>query len=301
VHRAELVPSHLNNQSDRQNASEPPAYEQWTGMGAPPGLFMSLPHSGRYYPPSFLEQTRFTAQTIRVTEDAYVDELIGFGDELGLYAQRGVYGRAYIDLNRDPLELDGRLITDRLPKTALSGSARVLHGFGVVPRCLKPGQDIYIKGLKLAEVQARLIAIHAPYHRALQALCQQARGVNGHVLWLDWHSGPSSAFLLSGKKQSDVVIGDFNGQACDKGLRDRVKSIFERNGFVVALNQPFAGGYTTQYYGRPEHKQHVLQIEINRSLYLDEAQIVKTEGFAGLKAKLKAVIEELKSLVRPIS
>lgn len=254
----------------------------------------AFPHSGRTYPQAFREAARIAAADLRGTEDAFVDELMGFDEGLGMasiWAIRANYARAFVDVNRHPFELDPKLIRGALPKGALSQTQKVRNGFGVIPRCLTPGAEIYRAPITLDEAQSRINTLHRPYHDQLQALICEARRESGTrcVAVLDWHSMPSSALktLNALGQGADIVLGDLYGESCSPELTAAVKLAFEMEGFRVALNMPFAGGYTTQAYGEPAAGVEVIQIEINRGLYMNERQITHTEAFGAVSQRLR--------------
>jgi N-formylglutamate amidohydrolase len=262
-------------------------------------LVFAFPHSGRTYPRAFIEASRLNAQGLRITEDAFVDDLMGFdeglnavqGDFGDVWAIRANYARAFVDVNRHPMELDPRLIKGALPKGALSQTQKVKNGFGVIPRCLTPEAEIYYGPISVAEASLRIDTLHRPYHEQLQALLFEARRATAaqRVALLDWHSMPSSALktLNALGRGADIVLGDLYGESCRPQLLAAVREGFEREGFKVALNMPFAGGYTTQHYGAPTKGIEALQIEINRSLYMNERAVEVSEGFEGVKARLR--------------
>ena len=261
---------------------------------APSRVIYSLPHSGRYYPDSFKAEARLKGQALRASEDAYVDDMLGLAPEAGVQGLVCGYARAFCDVNRDPMELDARLIRGELPKAALSLSARVKAGFGVIARRLSADQDIYLQPLDMAEVNRRLELIHAPYHAELMGLIQAARKL-GPVTLIDWHSMPEAALAgLSGPKP-DVVLGNLHGKSCSEALVRRVKGVLEEEGLRVGLNKPFAGGYIVERYGQPGDGVEVLQVEINRAIYMDETTLEPHGGldrlrsiFASLTASLVA-------------
>jgi len=255
------------------------------------GLVFAVPHSGRFLPPDFLAAARYDALTLRATEDAFVDALIGF-DTLPVPCIRARYGRAYVDVNRHPLELDPRLIRDPLPRGALGHSLRVKAGYGVIPRCLSGGRDIHKQPLTYAEAVKRLQAVHTPYHRALKHLIAEVKSVHGQVRLIDWHSMPSTSVAHSG---TDIVLGDLYGESCRPNLTQFVKKRLQAGGLKVALNQPFAGGYTLEQHAEPGKGIEALQIEINRALYMDETRLTPHQGFERLKALLSALIDDLKT------
>ncbi len=257
------------------------------------GVVYSLPHSGRYYPESFVAEARQSGSALRASEDAFVDDMVALSPDLGVYGLACNYARAFCDVNRNPLELDSRLIRGELPKAALSLSARVKAGFGVIARRLSADQDIYKQPLDMKEVNRRLDLVHRPYHEMLQQLLKTA-AVDGRVTLIDWHSMPSAA--LRGQhtgKRPDIVLGDLHGESCTPELTQQVRKLLEGEGLHVGLNKPFAGGYIVEHYGRPREGRQVLQIEINRSIYMDEATLEPHSGVAALTATFRKLTAAL--------
>jgi N-formylglutamate amidohydrolase len=263
-------------------------------------FLFSLPHSGRLYPDDFLVASRFDATAIRATEDAFVDDLLGF-DSLPVTALKANYARAFIDVNRDARELDPRLINGPLPRGSLSSSPQVKNGYGVVPRCLHEGAEIYRQSLSLMSVLERIDVFHKPYHACLLGLIVRLKAQYGRVVVLDWHSmpsfgpsfGPSSGPQEEAHNRADIVLGDLYGISCTPDLRRDIKSAFEAVGLKVAINAPFAGGYTTKTYGQPHKGVETLQIEINRKLYMDEAGIIPNRHYGRLKEQLQSFLQRI--------
>lgn len=261
-------------------------------------VIFACPHSGRYYPQTFLEASNLSPLTLRSTEDGFVDDLLGLRDtqwrggafeRAGLWAIKALWARAYVDVNRHPLELDPLLIDGRLPKGSLSQTERVKAGFGVVARSLGPGLSIYRQPLSLNEVLERIEKGHRPYHQALAGRIQRLWSLGRGVVVLDWHSMPSKGL----RSKADVVLGDLHGQSCQAMTLKVVKRVFEAHGFRVALNQPFAGGYTTDTYGAPHKGIETLQIELRRDLYMDEALIAPNPQYQRFKSRLQTVALEI--------
>ena len=255
----------------------------------------SVPHSGRYYPDSFIAQARPSGSALRASEDAFVDEMVGLSPELGVFGVAGRYARAFCDVNRNPMELDARLIRGELPKAALSLSARVKAGFGVIARRIASDQDIYRQPLDMAEVDRRIDLIHRPYHWALRTLIDEARRISTPVRLIDWHSMPSSALghpSVTGPRP-DIVLGNLHGESCSEGFTRQVKSILEKEGLRVGLNKPFAGGYIVEHYGKPAGGLDALQIEINRAIYMNEATLEPHSGLSELKTIFRALTATL--------
>ncbi len=259
-----------------------------------PVIFAS-PHSGRRYPLDLLEQTKLDKQTLRLSEDSYVDLLIESAPQFGAPILRAMFPRAYVDVNRSIKELDPAMFQGNLPFVADKKSNRVLAGLGVVPRIVADGQNIYARKLPAGEAMKRLATCYEPYHAALVQLIQEAKNAFGVAVVIDCHSMPSAGGvpLRSGEPSIDFVLGDRFGVSSAPSLPGLIETMLRRNGHHVVRNVPYAGGYVANAYGRPTQGVHVLQIEINRGLYLDETRITRTSGFDGLRDLFKELIEEL--------
>jgi N-formylglutamate amidohydrolase len=238
--------------------------------------------------------TALDPQAIRRSEDALVDDLIGQAPELGATLIAARCARAYIDLNREAYELDAGMFADELPEFARARTARVAAGLGAIARVVSEGQEIYARKLTFAEARARIEWAHRPYHAALERMIAEAHRAHGFAILIDWHSMPAAAARAGGRDiPCDMVLGDRFGAACAGLLTSRVERELEALGYRVARNTPYAGGYTTEHYGRPTRRTHALQIEINRALYMNETTREPTEGLARLKADIETVTRQL--------
>jgi N-formylglutamate amidohydrolase len=255
------------------------------GCAASPLVFAS-PHSGRKYPDTMMAVSRLDASAIRRSEDAYVDRLIERGPEWGASLIAARLARVYMDVNREPWELDQAMFEDELPPYARSRSARVAAGLGAIARVVREGEEIYARKLCFAEARARVEAVHTPYHDALAKLVREALEAHGVAVLIDWHSMPAAA-----AQGGEFVLGDRFGGACAPGFSGMVERTLKAMGYVVARNSPYAGGFTTEHYGRPAHRVHALQIEVCRSLYMDEASMQITAGFERLRADLEKLFQ----------
>ena len=281
--------------SNRNVAFEILSPDEWTA----PAVFNS-PHSGRQFPPQFLRQSRLPLASLRKSEDCYVDELFITCVEHGAPLLRALAPRSYIDLNREPYELDPRMFSGDLPGYANTGSPRVAGGLGTIPRVVSEGEDIYRGRIDFAEARHRIEQIYVPYHRTLSALVKEVMGKANQVLLVDCHSMPASATAHVAPPVSgsiDVVLGDRFGSSCAEYLSAFTEERLQTHGLRVLRNKPYAGGFITQNHGAPHKGQHALQIEINRSLYMNETTLEKTGNFDNLKAVLGSVIAELLAYV----
>jgi N-formylglutamate amidohydrolase len=264
--------------------------------GAPPPtpIVFASPHSGRLYPDDMMAAAALDALSIRRSEDAFVDDLIAAAPQLGAATLTANYARAYIDLNREAFELDPGMFADELPAFARARTARVAAGLGAIARVVSEGQEIYARKLTFAEARDRIETAHRPYHAALQGLLSEAHAAHGFAILVDWHSMPAAAARAGGRdRPCDIVLGDRFGAACAGVLPTRAERELEAMGYRVARNTPYAGGYTTEHYGRPARRTHALQVEINRALYLDEGSLTPTAGFDRLKRDIERLTEAL--------
>ncbi|MBB5514581.1 N-formylglutamate deformylase [Rubricella aquisinus] len=253
----------------------------------------SSPHSGADYPRAFLRDSLLDELTLRSSEDAYVDELFAAAPSLGAPLIAARFPRAYVDLNRSETELDPAVIAmDR--RTALN--PRLAAGLGVIPRVVAEGRAIRQGKITLAAAEERLATCHRPYHAALSGLLDQTREAHGLAVLFDCHSMPRDALrglAANGSPRPEIVLGDRFGSACSSWVMGAAVDGFRAAGFRVACNTPFAGGHITQTYGKPEKGLHALQIEIDRSLYMEERTLRKRADFAQVQARITDVISRL--------
>ena len=295
----DAAPPQLDSDSPALDAVAPQAafcVRRAGTAGAPPPtpLVFASPHSGRHYPDDMMAAAALDAISIRRSEDAFVDDLIAAAPDQGVALITAGYARAYIDLNREPFELDASMFADELPVHARSRTARVAAGLGAIARVVSEGQEIYHRKLLYAEAQTRIDGAHRPYHAALSSLIAEAEAAHGYAILVDWHSMPSAAAKAGARdRPSDMVLGDRFGAACTAILPDRVERALAAQGYRVTRNAPYAGGYTTEHYGKPHKRVHALQIEINRALYLDEAALTLTAGFEPLRGHIEALTTAL--------
>ncbi|WP_292035684.1 MULTISPECIES: N-formylglutamate amidohydrolase [unclassified Brevundimonas] len=256
--------------------------------GRATALVFASPHSGMVYPDDMAAAPGLSAASLRSAEDAAMDRLLTAAAGAGAPLIAGRIGRAYVDLNRAPDELDPALIEGA--PTAPPPGLKTLAGYGVVPRLAGDGTALYDRRLGLEEAEARIARVHAPYHERLAELMEAAHGGHGRAVLIDWHSMPSRA---TGTRGPDVVLGDRHGTSCATGLTRALRLLFEGLGWRVALNRPYAGGYATQLWGRPDEGFEAIQIELTRRLYWDEAQGAPSVGWGRCQAGLNRVIAAL--------
>ena len=250
---------------------------------AAPLVFASA-HSGRDYSPAFVAASRLDPHRLRRSEDSFVDELFADIPDLGMPLVCATFPRAYCDANREPWELDPAMFDDALPAWVNTASPRVGAGLGTIARIVASGEPIYRGRLRFAEAEARIRACWEPFHAALTTEIESAHARFGACVLIDCHSMPANS--LPPRSQVDIVLGDAHGTSCAAPVTQAVEEVLTRLGFTVRRNDPYAGGFITRHYGRPRDGIHAVQIEINRTLYMDEARIERLAGFAAVRQRL---------------
>jgi N-formylglutamate amidohydrolase len=257
-----------------------------------PVLFSS-PHSGRDYSAPFRARSKLAPLILRSSEDAFVDQLFAAAPNFGAPLITANVPRAYLDLNRAQDELDPALI-EGVAQSAQN--PRVSSGLGVIPRVVAGGRAIYEGRISRLEAENRLQRYWQPYHTALRGMLDETHKMFDQAILIDCHSMPHEAIEAHSRSNQplpEVVLGDRFGAAAGREVMEQVEAAFERAGLRVARNTPFAGAYITQAYGRPSRRQHVIQVEIDRSLYMDEQRIELRPDIAEFQALLTGVIAEL--------
>lgn len=261
-------------------------------------LVFNSPHSGAVYPSDFLGATRLDVATLRRSEDSYVDELIGALPASGFATMRVHFPRCYVDVNREPYELDPRMFTGRIPSFANTRSMRVAGGLGTIPRVVGDAQEIYQGKIEIDEALRRIEALYKPYHRALRRLIGRAHRRFGTAILIDCHSMPSVGAARDEPRRPDVVLGDRYGTSCAPEVIAEAERLLTSLGYSVGRNKPYAGGFITEHYGNPLAGLHALQLEFNRAVYMDERTREKTAHFSRLAADLGRLAHALMELPR---
>ena len=278
--------------SDTRDELDPPfdiiEPAAWQG----PALFNS-PHSGSTYPHTFLSLSRLDTATLRRSEDSFVDELMAGVVEHGYPLMRAHFPRCFVDVNREPYELDPRMFEGRLPSFANTRSMRVAGGLGTVARVVGDAQEIYDRRIPIDDALARIESLYKPYHRALRRLFTRLHRDYGAAMLIDCHSMPSSAGHKDERPRPEFVLGDRYGTSCVGVVAETVEQTLRGMGYTVSRNKPYAGGFITEHYGNPAAGLHAIQLEINRGLYMDERRYQRAPGFDRLAADLVTLAKRL--------
>lgn len=257
------------------------------------GVIFASPHSGRSYPDWFLQHTRLPIEILRSSEDAFVDEMISCAPDFGAVALFSHVPRCIVDLNRGADEIDPMVVRG-MPRHPLN--QRTLAGLGVIPRVVSQGRVIHERSIDRAEAEHRIETCWRPYHQALASLIAEARARFGRAVLIDMHSMPHDALSHLQGPRPDMVLGNRHGLSAAGWLSDAVTEAVEAEGWRIRRNSPFSGAYICSAYGRPGQNVHVVQLEIDRSLYMDERSITKRPDFGAFAGRMARVIGKLAAL-----
>ena len=259
-----------------------------------PVIFAS-PHSGRDYMPEFIAASRLNKLNLRRSEDAFLDEVFKDVPSQGAPLLCAKFPRAFVDANREAFELDPTMFCDTLPDYVTTTSPRISAGLGTIAKIVTNGEKIYRNPLKVEEVLKRIETFYQPYHKELRRLIESTLSQFGGCLLIDCHSMPSGAAppLKKHGATADIVLGDCFATACAPEVVAITEQTLQSAGLSVIRNKPYSGGFTTRHYGHPDEGVHVLQIEINRGLYMDEKRIRRGPGIADLTKNMTKLVYSL--------
>ena len=280
---------------DPKDELDPPFEILEPGNWRGPVVFNS-PHSGSVYPRAFLTASRLDVATLRRSEDSFVDSLVLGVVRHGHPVMRAHFPRCFVDVNREPYELDPRMFDGRLPSYANTRSMRVAGGLGTVARVVGDAQEIYGQRIPVDEAIRRIEGLYKPYHRALRRLFTRVHRQFGAAVLIDCHSMPSATGAKDERPRADVVLGDRYGTSCVGIVSETIEATLRAQGYAVSRNKPYAGGFITEHYGNPAAGLHAIQLELNRALYMDERRYERAASFARVAADIEALAERLAAI-----
>lgn len=250
-------------------------------------VILSSPHSGRDYLQRLCAETAIPVERLRRSEDAYVDLLIEDAPASGASLVCALFPRVFVDVNRAAGELDAGMYRERSAVPADPPSRRVACGLGVIPRVGADGRPLYSRRIEFGKAEERLATFYQPYHQQLSGLIEEVRAQFGFAIVLDMHSMPEHS-----APGTDFVLGDRFGKSCDERVTAAAETALRAQGFVTLRNTPYAGGHTTEHYGKPDLGVHVVQIEINRALYLHESRVAPKPEFEAFREKINIFVND---------
>lgn len=264
----------------------------------PIALVLDSPHSGEWYPDDFDHLP--PRDVVRRAEDTHVARLWRDAVGVGATLIEARFPRAYIDANRSLADVDVELLADAWPDP-VAPSRKTQQGIGLVWRLARGGTPMYGRKLTSAEVRARIDRCWRPYHDALAAILDERHRRFGAVWHIDCHSMPTVGDDNAddpGRERADFVLGDRDGTTCEPAFTALVAQTVRAQGYSVAINDPYKGVELVRRHGRPHERRHSLQIEIKRSLYMDEATLVPNAGYGKLQRDLAALAGAVAAHVR---
>lgn len=262
-------------------------------IGPPAGLspvVVAVPHAGRAYPADIAARLRLSPGDVVRLEDRHVDLVAQGVAAQGVPVLIAEIPRLMIDLNRAEDDLDPGMLADPPARWFAPVSARARGGLGLIPRRLPRGGELWRDRVAMAEVAARIERVHRPWHATLSKALDRARARHGRAVLIDLHSMPSLP-PRAGVPGAVVVIGDRHGASASDALRRGLVDVARERGFAVAVNDPYAGGYTLTRHGAPARGVEAVQVELDRALYLDPAGQVAQAGLARCSALLAALVD----------
>ena len=254
-------------------------------------LVLDSPHSGTFYPVDFDHAP--PRALVRQAEDTHVATLWRAAPGFGATLLEANFPRAFIDPNRSLADIDPELLADRWPHP-ISPTRKTQQGIGLVWRMASDGVPMYARKLTSAEVIARIERYWRPYHSELESLINARHGRFGAVWHINCHSMPAVGDARAddpGRERADFVLGDRDGSTCDPAFTKYVAETLRQFGYSVAINDPYKGVELVRKHGRPAEQRHSLQVEIKRTLYMDEQTFEPHTGFTGLEADLARLVD----------
>lgn len=235
-------------------------------------IIYNSPHSGECFPDGFLSQTTVDKHTLLCSGDSFVDRLYDQAPNHGSVLFTNQYARSFMDTNRAAYELDQEMFYGEIPDDLIDRSHKVDIGYGSIAKYAYTRKEIYFTKIPFEEAESRIRQFYFPIHEKLNHLLHEEHQKFGYSVLIDCHSMPSYEFLnfKTLRKQPDIILGNLYGNSCNDELTKYITAHFKRHKLKVVMNNPFAGGYNTNHYGHPNENKHAIQIEIKKSLYLDE-------------------------------
>jgi len=274
------------------------AYDRHDPPADPIPLVLDSPHSGEHYPEDFDHLP--PRDEVRRAEDTHVGRLYRRAPAFGATLIEANFPRAYIDANRSLADIDPVLLTDSWDEP-IAPTHKTALGIGLVWRLARGGGPMYDHRLRAAELRHRIERWYLPYHAALDAALDERHRAFGAVWHVNCHSMPAVGDVNSddpGRERADFVLGDRDGTTCEGGFTALVAATLRAMGYAVAINDPYKGVELVRRHGRPAERRHSLQIEVKRTLYMDEESLVPHAGYDRLERDIGRMVQAIGDYVR---
>ena len=257
-------------------------------------VLLSVPHAGRDYPPDVLENLRISPNELLRLEDRYADLLLANAKKAGFATITAHKPRAWIDLNRAEDDVDREMLRDVPVGACFTASTKQRGGLGLIPRRLSGAGDVWKRPFAFEDIQGRIVGHHRPYHEKVASILADMRRRFGFAILLDIHSMPPIRESVHSPAPS-FVVGDRFGKSAAGRFAEMIQAHIAASGHICSLNHPYAGDYILRTHGDPRRGIHAVQLEVDRTLYLDRALREPSDGVArlsGLICELAVMLSE---------
>ncbi len=243
-------------------------------------IVLSSPHSGTYFPTEFLENCALSVDELRTSEDSYVTEIVKKASDAGIPLLSMNIPRTFIDVNRDKIEFDEKMFFDAPVSQSTSDNRRCRVGLGIIHRVVYPNKNIYDGLLSYKEGMNRIRYVYDAYHKRLKQLVDKCVRKFGFCLLIDCHSMPSMICnIMNEEKSLDFCLCTLFDESCPTQMSEFLSRSLEARNYKVEFNRPYAGAYIAFNYCQPRKNIYTLQLEINRSIYMNEINREKSADF----------------------
>ena len=247
-------------------------------------IVLSSPHSGRNFPQEFLQNSCRSESELRSSEDSFVEDIIVDASNAGIPMISMNIPRTFVDVNRDKIEIDDTMYFDKSPSPDTVGSRRCRVGLGVIHRIVAQNKPIYDGLISFEEAQDRIKYVYEPYHKRLKQLIDKCQKKFGFCLLVDCHSMPSKICnIMNETKPVEFCISNLFDESCPAPVSAFIGEQLSQRGYRVEFNRPYAGAFITFNYCQPRKNIYTLQLEMNRSLYMDENVYKKNNNFQTIR------------------
>lgn len=243
-------------------------------------IVLSSPHSGKLFPPEFLANSALSEDELRSSEDCFVDEIIIEASNAGIPMIAMNIPRTFVDVNRDKIEIDETMYFDGKKPQDLIGSRRCRVGLGVIHRIVSQNKPIYDGLISYKEAMERIKYVYDPYHKRLKQLVDRCHKKFGYCLLVDCHSMPSKICnIMNEAKPVEFCVCNLFDESCPPAMSEFFGNALAEKDYRVEYNRPYAGAFITFNYCQPRKNIFTLQLEINRSIYMNEDVYKKNADF----------------------
>ena len=244
-------------------------------------LILSSPHSGDFYPDEFLSLLNLELSELNQNQDSLVDELINGTLLYKNLILKAIWSRSVVDVNRAKTDFNFNDFDPPIKEIIAKPSKYSRSGLGVIPTRSGINDKIYKSKLSGIKATRWINDAWKTYHEMLSNILEKAYNEYGHYVLFDFHSMPSESDSIRNKV--DIILGNCHGQSCDENIIAFLEKNLSESGLKTRRNSPYSGGFITENYGKPNENKHAIQIEINRSIYLDEKTRERNDNFENCK------------------